>query len=403
MIRETGYGIGVNRNRKMHEMKEFMEAQLGKPTSLSDLGSFLKSGNKTLGFEIIWDDTNRLYGDVNFFKLYYFLADDTIEIVPIHYKNDGRDQFPKLLKRTKVPLQPNNPTTNYYTWRDLKIGNTINIYSRKMIITKADAFTRDFYVEKSLPLGEDLILQTDDAVDFKREVPPYNGFGSEEDSLRSCGVSSSFKQSVTKEFNWDKRGLVMRFNAKLLSKRNEDKGRRFVVQFFMEDDTIAIREPPIRNSGIIGGNFLRRQPMKHPDNRKFQSRDMFVGNVIEIACHKFALLDADDFTYRLMENDEYDFPNSSFKLIYPRLQKKKAAVAGYFVHKNQANHHHLDIDDVRECFKACHIHLNKQEMITVFRKMDKRGKKTVSSNRIIKLCTEPMERHVRVQSRRMTL
>ena len=63
MIRETGYGIGVNRNRKMHEMKEFMEAQLGKPTRLSDLGSFLKSGNKTLGFEIIWDDTNRLVFD----------------------------------------------------------------------------------------------------------------------------------------------------------------------------------------------------------------------------------------------------------------------------------------------------------------------------------------------------
>ena len=118
-------------------------------------------------------------------------------------------------------------------------------------------------------------------------------------------------------------------STQLLSKRNEDKGRRFVVQFFMEDDTIAIREPPIRNSGVIGGNFLRRQPMKHPDNRKFKPRDMYVGNIIEIACHKFLLLDADDFTYRLMENDEEDFPYSRFKAIYPRLAKKRAAIAGY--------------------------------------------------------------------------
>ena len=41
MMRETG-AVGVNRNRKMHEMKEYMEALLGKPTAMSDLGSFLE-------------------------------------------------------------------------------------------------------------------------------------------------------------------------------------------------------------------------------------------------------------------------------------------------------------------------------------------------------------------------
>ena len=184
MIRETGFGVGINRNRKMHEMKEFMEAQLGKPTSKSDLGSFLRSGNSTLCFEVVWDDTDRLYGDVKFFKLYYFLADDTTEIVPIHFKNDGRDQFPKLLKRMKLPLQPNNPATSHYTWRNLMIGGTVNVYSRKMLITKADGFTRNFYMEKGTPLQGDLVLDRGVEVDFKREVPPYNGFGSEEDSLR---------------------------------------------------------------------------------------------------------------------------------------------------------------------------------------------------------------------------
>lgn len=135
MMRETGGG-GVNRNRKMHEMKEYMEALLGKPTAMSDLGSFLESGNKALCFDIIWDDTGRLYGDVRCFKLCYFLSDDTIEITPVHTKNDGRDQFPKLLKRTKVPKDIRNPEGVKYLWKDLKIGEVMNIYERAMIIAR---------------------------------------------------------------------------------------------------------------------------------------------------------------------------------------------------------------------------------------------------------------------------
>jgi len=99
MIRETGFGVGINRNRKKHEMKDYMEASLGKPSTIADLGAFLRHNNKTLVFDVLWDDTERLYGEVRFFRLFYFLADDTVEILPVHEKNDGSDQFPKLLKR----------------------------------------------------------------------------------------------------------------------------------------------------------------------------------------------------------------------------------------------------------------------------------------------------------------
>jgi DUF1126 PH-like domain len=37
-----------------------------------------------------------------------------------------------------------------------------------------------------------------------------------------------------------------------------DAERQFVVSYFMNDDTISVFEPPIRNSGIIGGKFLER-------------------------------------------------------------------------------------------------------------------------------------------------
>tara|TARA_B110000971_G_scaffold182361_1_gene189456 strand:+ start:58 stop:261 length:204 start_codon:yes stop_codon:yes gene_type:complete len=50
---------------------------------------------------------------------------------------------------------------------------------------------------------------------------------------------------LNKEFNWDKRGLVMRFNAKMLSNRNEDKGRRFVFQ---------VSERALRKTRILAMN-----------------------------------------------------------------------------------------------------------------------------------------------------
>jgi hypothetical protein len=39
------------------------------------------------------------------YVIHYYLADDTIEIREVHFANNGRDQFPLLLKRQKLPKQ----------------------------------------------------------------------------------------------------------------------------------------------------------------------------------------------------------------------------------------------------------------------------------------------------------
>lgn len=36
------------------------------------------------------------------------------------------------------------------------------------------------------------------------------------------------------------------------------RDRKFVLSYFCGDDTLAIFEPPQRNSGITGGKFLER-------------------------------------------------------------------------------------------------------------------------------------------------
>ena len=52
----------------------------------------------------------------------------------------------------------------------------------------------------------------------------------------------------------DRKGLeynVLRFVAKLDTTRPIDVDRRFIVYYYLSDDTISIYEPPMRNSGRV--------------------------------------------------------------------------------------------------------------------------------------------------------
>lgn len=53
----------------------------------------------------MWYD-EKLEGGYNYFTLNYFLADSTIEVKEIRYQNSGKDSFPLLLSRRKLPKVP---------------------------------------------------------------------------------------------------------------------------------------------------------------------------------------------------------------------------------------------------------------------------------------------------------
>eukprot|EP00586_Coscinodiscus_wailesii_P018135 CAMPEP_0172517404 /NCGR_PEP_ID=MMETSP1066-20121228/284800_1 /TAXON_ID=671091 /ORGANISM="Coscinodiscus wailesii, Strain CCMP2513" /LENGTH=775 /DNA_ID=CAMNT_0013299393 /DNA_START=71 /DNA_END=2398 /DNA_ORIENTATION=+ len=402
MRRESGKP-GVDRKRKMHELKEVMESMLGKQTSTTDRGMFLECGQSALCFDVVWDDRERLYGDIQFFKLFYYLADDTIEILPVHKKNNGRDQFPKLLKRSKLPkchhIGSNNvtdhncyragtppPASEYYTWDDLRIGTTITVFGRSMVLARCDLFTRQHYASKGIQLKCDMALEPEEEpVVFERQIPPYNGFGSEEDSLRSCtrGINPPPPKKDLAKMR-DKQGVIMRFNAHLLNDKTQDHKRRFVIQYFMEDDTIAIREPPIRNSGVMGGNFLRRQHLKKTDGTRYGAGDMYVGNKVFFMSHQFVLLNADDYTYRLMENEEVTFPFSSLTLVRKKLREKEVPLRHYFVSEYRGDGT-VDVDELKKCCETIGLGLNEMQFITLWRRLDRRGKGRVSFKTIINL------------------
>ena len=249
MMRESGVP-GVDRKRKMNDLKLVMESQLGKQSSMTDRGMFLEHGTDALCFHVTWDDRSRLYGGIQHFLLMYHLADDTIEIVRASNTiRDGSASFPKLLKRSKLPKSGQAfDDSDCYSWKDLSIGQLINVFGRKMLLLKCDEFTRTFFSRHGIELKDNMPLVVEDQkkVEIKRVVPPYNGFGSEEDSLRSC-TGSINPPPLKKDFSANKKsGMVLHFHASLVVDDGADDAiRKFAISYFLEDDTISIHEPPV--------------------------------------------------------------------------------------------------------------------------------------------------------------
>lgn len=197
----------------------------------------------------------------------------------------------EILFTIPSPQQTGAVATDYYRDSDLTVGGVVNLWGRKLLLCDCDQFTKEYYSSKYgigtlrfLPVVHDVMVSslppdTFRVVDMSeptpppqpRQLPPYNGFGSQEDSLASClnlipkaprryaaclpalGMLSLASFRDFKKFmERDRHGLesnVLRFVARMDTTRPIDMDRRFIVFFHLSDDTIAVFEPPQRNSG----------------------------------------------------------------------------------------------------------------------------------------------------------
>ena len=82
----------------------------------------------------------------------------------------------------------------------------------------------------------------------------------------------------------------------------EDIERRFIISYFLADNTVAIYEPLKRNSGVVEGKFLERGRYKNVSGlREFiEPSDFTVGGNVTINSYSFQVLSADVFTEKWM-------------------------------------------------------------------------------------------------------
>jgi hypothetical protein len=69
------------------------------------LKQFLEHDRQVLRFEAVWDDRDTKFGELRRFRLHYYLADDTVEILEKLPPNSGRDSNSTFLARQKLPME----------------------------------------------------------------------------------------------------------------------------------------------------------------------------------------------------------------------------------------------------------------------------------------------------------
>ncbi|EZA50209.1 EF-hand domain-containing family member C2 [Ooceraea biroi] len=363
--------------------KEKDETFPRKPSRTVDtLGNFLKYDRQVLRFYGYWDDTENLLGIVHDLELHYYLSDDTMEIKEIVPPNAGRDSGPMFVKRMRIPkfytgLQPigaTDPSTvlnvlgesatqsyymidaleigkipsDHYKDNELGIGAEINVFGRRVVITNMDAFTKEYYRRKyglddftpvERPKKDYELCQK-----VERYVPPYNGFGSYEDSLGNCFTVTPKppKTDFIKFLYHDRQGFdshVLRFRARMISKIPNNEERQFIIRVFLMDDTISIFELAKRNSGFQRALFQKRMPVMLPGQDVFTSKkpgyykpqDFYVGARVNLCDFHFEITSADVYSLRYMELHCQKFPKADRKLIMQKLRKSLQPVYDEFI------------------------------------------------------------------------
>jgi len=309
---------GLPVTMQAQDAKIYCKFMTGQPPADTKMTQFLLNDGKVLRFKAFWDDPT-LYGARVYFVVHYFLANNTVEVNEAHARNSGRDAYPVLLKRG--PLYKRNTANAYpgmlvsdgglYMPEDLKVGESISVWGRDVVLYECDDFTQKFYKEFNDldQLASRIDVSEKPLRHLKLAPPPHNGIGTEEDSLINCEMiqPKAHKQDLAKLMVLS--GENLRFEAKCVNGEAEDECRRFVISYLPDTDRTAVYEMPVRNSGHMGGKFREKSRIKNPETGKYFSlQDLYVGNTVTICSQPLQIIRADEHCLQFLEARPDEFP-----------------------------------------------------------------------------------------------
>ncbi len=315
------------------EQKEYIEVMLKGGRANKNLESFLANDRKVLSFKILWEDSSYDGGDKHY-VLNYFLSDKSIEVKEINESNNGKYQFPMLLRRQKLaktPIMTHCPGMSlkkeeFYEPQDLITGVRMPIYGRTCLLYDCDDFTKQWFrvylqheqVPIQLKKGRPNITY--------QPVPPYTGYGTPEDSMGSVHALQPKppRMDVKKMFKQDMH--ILRFESKQISTEPDDESRKFIISFYCGDDSIQVYEVCDKNSGRVGGKFMDRKKHTNPVNgRYYEEKDFLIGKTIFLGGFKFQLLKADEYTEKYMEDNPDMFPEACIERVIWKIRNGASA------------------------------------------------------------------------------
>ncbi|NXG78198.1 EFHC2 protein, partial [Baryphthengus martii] len=313
----------------------------------SDAPAWVAFDKQVLSFdayveEEVPDKNQELYR-IRHCKIYFYLEDDTIQVVEPRVKNSGISQG-TIIRRHRIPLPPPQED-EFYTIDHFNINIEIIFYGRRYKIVDCDRFTKHFLRKMGVRLNPPAGRPDDPYTKERQKI-----LGSMK-PLRPYERIDTLKQFL----EHDRR--VLRFFCVWDDPTSMfHDPRELVLHYYLSDDTIDIKEiVPVNSGRDAVPLFLRRDklPKYAPtglyqpgtitsrtvlnvfgnlagnkdryilDNRKtgavhqefYRDSDLKIGTVINVWGRKIMLCDCDEFTkeyYRTKYGIE-DFTPVSYK------------------------------------------------------------------------------------------
>ena len=272
-------------------------------------------------------------------SLYYFIEDGSVRLC-----EDGRNLVSmgfvtngELVKRHKIPKTPNS--TDFFTEIDFYCGAHVNIYGKKITLFDCNSFTRLWLQQRgrpsdSIPIPDQYIHNLEvtrqkefDTSESHGRVAIMTGRSPSRTALaRMCPfpviaaanpiVANNWTEPISKFYDMDRK--VLRFLCTWQDNSMYGQNKRFVVNYFLVDDTVEILDVHSRNDGTDKwAKMLRRQPLlkelprnilvvKHDETElrpqpRYHWTELKIGAKVNVFGRDFVVRDCDDFTRKWYE------------------------------------------------------------------------------------------------------
>jgi len=71
--------------------------------------------------------------------------------------------------------------------------------------------------------------------------------------------------------------VSLRFTGVFSNPKPEDAIRKFIITYYLNDDSLQIYEPPAKNSGFSTGKFLERGQYKNQEGQVYKPENLIIG------------------------------------------------------------------------------------------------------------------------------
>jgi hypothetical protein len=181
--------------------------------------------------------------------IFYYLVDDTIEVIEPREMNSGITQGIFLKRSRVVKYQPtsdndffkfHDKSSEFYHINDLLVGNNILIYGKYITIYDCDQYTREFFTIHNISQPVAIPVPRDSYhlnKEFKKIAPKKDNLL--KDFLEHAQGGGKVKNQ--KQFLENDRRVLM-FNA-------SHNSLKYKINYYLADDTVEIQELFFHNSG----------------------------------------------------------------------------------------------------------------------------------------------------------